>query len=105
MFLFGRRKMRFGKRHVPTEPIKVVHLPNTGFGRFIRQSVSQSRNFLSLRYFTDITSNCSSRGFLIFASVRGMSWLKDHEISKECVASIFSVMALKDFTNFEDERL
>jgi len=25
--------MRFGK-HVPTEPIKVVQLPNTGFGRF-----------------------------------------------------------------------
>jgi hypothetical protein len=97
--------MCFGKRHVPTDRIKVVQLPNTGFGRFIRQSVSQSRNVLSVRYFTDITSNCWPRGFRIFVSVRGMSWLKDHDVSKECVVFIFNVMALKYFTNFEDEHL
>jgi hypothetical protein len=85
MFLFGRRKMRFGKRHVPTKPIKVVQLPNTGIGGFISQSVSQRRtvtaNVLPVRYDTDITSNCWTRGFRDFASVRGMWWLKDRDVS------------------------
>jgi len=85
MFLLGRRKMCFGKRHAPTKPIKVVQLPNTGIGGFISQSVSQRRTvtakFLSVRHDTDITSNCGARGFRNFASVRGMWWLKDRDVS------------------------
>jgi len=102
MFLFGRRKMRFGKRHVATEPIKLVQLPNTCIGGFISQSVRQRRtvttNFLPVRYFTDITSKCWARGFRTFANVRGMAWLRDVDASKECVAFIFNVMASKDYT-------
>lgn len=101
--------MRFGKRHVPTETVKVVQLPNTGIGGFISQSVSQRRtvtaNFLSIRYDTDITSNCWTRGFRNFASVRGMSCLKDRDVSKECGAFIYNVMASKDSTKIEDECL
>lgn len=93
--------MRFGKRHVLTEPIKGVQLPNTCIGSFISQSVRQRRtvttNFLSVRYFTDITSNCWARGFWTFASISGLSWLRDVDVSKECVAFIFNVMASKDY--------
>ena len=102
MFLFGRRKMLFGKRHVPTEPIKVVQLPNTCIGGFISQSACQRRtvttNFLSVRHFTDITDNCWARGLRAFASVRGMARLRDDDVSKLCVAFIFNIMASKDFT-------
>jgi len=101
--------MRFGKRHVPTEPIKVVQLPNTGIDGFISQSVSHCRtltaNFLSVRYDTDITSNCWTNRFRNFASVRGMAWLKNRDVSKECSAFIFNDMRSKNFTNFEDECL
>jgi hypothetical protein len=87
MFLFGRRKMRFRKRHVPTEPIKVVHLPNTGIGVFISQSVSRRRtvtdNFLSVSYDADVASNCRARGFRISASVDGIAWLRCLDVSKK----------------------
>lgn len=99
--------MRFRKRHVPTEPIKVVHLPNTGIGVFISQSVSQRRtvtdNFLSVSYDVDVASNCRARGFRISASVDGFAWLRCLDVSKKNLASSSVFMAPRNFTNFEDQ--
>jgi hypothetical protein len=98
--------MRFRKRHVPTEPIKVVHLPNACIGGFISQSVSQRRtvtaNFLSVSYDADIASNCWARGFRSSASVRGIALLRYLDVSKKMVPLSSVFMASKNFTIFED---
>jgi hypothetical protein len=101
--------MRFRKRHVPTEPIKGVHFPNTGIGGFKSQCVSQRRTvtakFLSVRYVADIASNCWARGFRSSASLRSTAWLRDLDVSKKMVPSSSKFMASKVFTNFANECL
>jgi hypothetical protein len=94
MFLFGRRKMRFRKRHVPTEPIKVVQLPDTGIGGFISQSASQRRtvtaNSLSVWYDIDIKINCYNS-----VRVRSIVRVRDVCVSKVYGAFIFSVYGVE----------